>query len=62
MDHPCGKCLRWPECNGVDWGSCPPSLAYIEKENAPTAMAAFLTGKQPAVSWGSAADEKDKEE
>lgn len=23
--HPCGSCLRWPECNGVAWGKpdCP---------------------------------------
>lgn len=23
--HPCGSCLRWPECNGVAWDSvyCP---------------------------------------
>lgn len=23
--HPCGDCLRWPECNGVAWGTpdCP---------------------------------------
>ena len=20
--HPCGSCLRWPECNGVEWPSC----------------------------------------
>ena len=20
--HPCEKCLRWPECNGVDWPTC----------------------------------------
>lgn len=21
--HPCGSCLRWDECNGVDWPFCP---------------------------------------
>lgn len=23
--HPCGSCLRWPECNGTAWGTpdCP---------------------------------------
>lgn len=20
--HPCGSCLRWPECNGVEWPEC----------------------------------------
>lgn len=20
--HPCESCLRWPECNGVDWPGC----------------------------------------
>lgn len=20
--HPCESCLRWPECNGVDWPTC----------------------------------------
>ncbi len=20
--HPCGSCLRWDECNGVDWPFC----------------------------------------
>lgn len=20
--HPCGSCLRWPECNGVEWPRC----------------------------------------
>lgn len=20
--HPCENCLRWPECNGVDWPTC----------------------------------------
>lgn len=27
--HPCGTCLRWPECNGVAWGTpdCPASPA-----------------------------------
>lgn len=26
-DHACGDCLRWPECNGVAWGTpdCPGS-------------------------------------
>lgn len=26
--HPCGECLRWPECNGVAWGTpdCPERL------------------------------------
>ncbi len=21
--HPCGTCLHWPECNGVDVDNCP---------------------------------------
>lgn len=21
-DHPCDKCSRWSECNGVDWEDC----------------------------------------
>lgn len=29
MSHPCETCLRWPECNGVDWGSCPDSKAEV---------------------------------
>ena len=35
MTHPCGNCLRWPECNGVAWGTedCPATPA--EKKNKP---------------------------
>lgn len=22
-NHPCGQCLRWSECNGVDAENCP---------------------------------------
>ena len=22
-DHPCGTCLRWSECNGIDAENCP---------------------------------------
>lgn len=22
-EHPCENCLRWSECNGVDWETCP---------------------------------------
>ena len=43
--HPCDTCLRWPECNGVDWGSCPAYQAQEEQEKAPTEMAEFLTKK-----------------
>ena len=28
--HPCESCLRWPECNGVDWPTC----QEPKKENA----------------------------
>lgn len=26
--HPCETCLRWPECNGTAWGSCPHSVVH----------------------------------
>lgn len=26
--HPCGSCLRWPECNGVEWPRCGPGVEY----------------------------------
>ena len=33
MTHPCESCLRWPECNGVAWGSkdCPATEAEKKK-------------------------------
>jgi hypothetical protein len=31
MTDPCGTCLRWPECNGADWGHCP--FRKEEEEN-----------------------------
>lgn len=34
-DHPCGECLRWPECNGVNWGTdeCPKNQLEEERRN-----------------------------
>lgn len=29
-DHPCETCLRWPECNGTAWGSCPASQVKVQ--------------------------------
>lgn len=44
--HPCGSCLRWPECNGVAWGSeeCPYWQEYIEENPKPKnkAVPAYL--------------------
>ena len=31
-EHPCENCLRWSECNGVDWETCPDSKAQNEME------------------------------
>lgn len=28
--HPCETCLRWPECNGVDWPDCQPLLSIAD--------------------------------
>lgn len=38
-DHPCSTCLRWWECNGVDWDTewCPHNnLGGTNNENCQT--------------------------
>ena len=44
-DHACGSCLRWPECNGVAWGTpdcpvVPPPLprAYIDDDKTESGL------------------------
>lgn len=31
---PCEKCLRWPECNGVDANTCPRCRQEKSKQEA----------------------------
>lgn len=31
--HPCENCLRWPECNGVDWQRCQVKATTDVKES-----------------------------
>ena len=44
MTHPCGSCLRWPECNGVAWNTpdCPYAPA---KKPEPKVVPAYLEDK-----------------
>lgn len=31
--HPCASCLRWPECNGVEWPRCQDPEGLILQES-----------------------------